>query len=196
MRKAAENSVRDPARNLENRRVRDCARNSLRYGAPMRSAIFLLALLVSTLGAGAAELLPIEKEVAEIAKSGKVTVVHFWAPWCANCRTELKEGWGNFITRNRDANVVFITTWPGDDDDGRSILERYGVGAQKNFRLFMHPNTSRNDRDKVSSFLGLPVTWVPATWIFRDGKLRYALNYGELRFPVLQQFVDDATPAK
>jgi hypothetical protein len=40
--------------------------------------------------------------------------------------------------------------------------------------------------------MGLPVTWVPTTWVFREGRLRVAFNYGEIRFPVLQQLVDDA----
>ena len=35
-------------------------------------------------------------------------------------------------------------------------------------------------------------TWIPTTWIYRDGQLRAALNYGEVRFPLLQQLVDDA----
>jgi hypothetical protein len=43
----------------------------------------------------------------------------------------------------------------------------------------------------MSRFLGLPVTWLPTTWIFRDGKLRYAFNYGELRFPIVQQLIRD-----
>ncbi len=40
--------------------------------------------------------------------------------------------------------------------------------------------------------MDLPLTWVPTTWIFRDGRLRYALNYGEVRFPLLQQLIRDA----
>jgi hypothetical protein len=28
--------------------------------------------------------------------------------------------------------------------------------------------------------------------VYRDGKLRYALNYGEIRFEMLQQMVKDA----
>jgi hypothetical protein len=46
----------------------------------------------------------------------------------------------------------------------------------------------------MTTFLGQPMGWIPATWIYRDGKVRYALNYGEIRFPILQQLVDDAQP--
>jgi hypothetical protein len=38
----------------------------------------------------------------------------------------------------------------------------------------------------------LPVSWIPTTWIFKAGDLRYALNYGEIRFPILQQLVADS----
>jgi hypothetical protein len=34
---------------------------------------------------------------------------------------------------------------------------------------------------------------VPTTWVFKDGMLHYALNYGEVRFPILQQLVNDAS---
>jgi hypothetical protein len=49
--------------------------------------------------------------------------------------------------------------------------------------------------DRLNTFLGLPVTWIPTTWVFRDGKLRVAFNYGEIRFPVLQQMIADAQRA-
>jgi len=45
----------------------------------------------------------------------------------------------------------------------------------------------------MKTFMGLPVTWIPTTWVFKDGELRYALNYGELRFDMLQQLVRDST---
>jgi hypothetical protein len=38
----------------------------------------------------------------------------------------------------------------------------------------------------------LPLSWIPSTWIYKGGDLRYALNYGEVRFPVLQQFLTDS----
>jgi thiol-disulfide isomerase/thioredoxin len=156
-------------------------------------AVLSLVLAVVASGVSAAERLPVEQQVAEIVTSSKPTVVHFWAPWCPNCYAELKnKGWSNFIDANPNVNFVFVTTWSGDSGDGRAELEKRGIGTQKNFQLVMHPNTSRKDGEKMESFLGMPMLWLPATWVFRDGKLRYALNYGEVRFPILQQLVKDA----
>ncbi len=156
-----------------------------------------LLLILFSLGfltaSNAADPLPIEQQVAEITKSSKATVVHFWAPWCPNCYGELKnKGWSTFINANPEVNFVFVTSWTGDNGDGRAMLEKLGVGPQKNFQLFLHPNPSRREEDKMTSFLGMPTLWLPATWVFRDGRLRYALNYGEVRFPILQQLVKDA----
>lgn len=158
----------------------------------MRLFSLWLAIAACAVAARAAELLPIEQQVAEAIQGPKTTVVHFWAPWCPNCYAELKNaGWKTFIEANRDVTFIFVTTWTGDQGDGRAMLEKLGVGPQKNFQLLLHPNTSRRDSEKVRSFLGLPLTWLPATWVFREGQLRYALNYGEVRFPVLQQLLKD-----
>ncbi|MGA2691977.1 MAG: TlpA disulfide reductase family protein [Opitutaceae bacterium] len=133
-----------------------------------------------------------EGRLSEATASAKVTVVHLWAPWCPNCRAELADGgWSRFIAANPGVNFVFVTTW--NPTDGRDVLERNGVGDQKNFQLLLHPNGSRKKGEKVTQLLGLPVSWIPTTWIFRDGKLRYAMNYGELRFPMLQQLVADSS---
>ena len=48
---------------------------------------------------------------------------------------------------------------------------------------------------RIEYFMDLPISWVPTTWVFRDGKLRYAINYGEVRFPVLQQMIADKASA-
>ena len=151
------------------------------------------ALLISVACGRAAEWLPIERQVAEAVKSSKITVVHFWAPWCPNCRAELKSGWSTFIESNSGVNFIFVTVWRDNEGDGREGLMKYGVGGQKNFQLLMHPNASIRPSDKMTSFMGLPVVWLPATWVFRDGKLRYALNYGELRFAILQQLIRDSS---
>ena len=41
----------------------------------------------------------------------------------------------------------------------------------------------------------MPLSWIPTTWVYKGGDLRYALNYGEVRFPVLQQFLEDSSPS-
>jgi hypothetical protein len=114
-----------------------------------------LGLAFAMARATTTDLLPIEKQVAEITKSSKATVVHFWAPWCPNCYGELKKkGWSTFIDANPNVNFVFVTSWTGDNGDGRAMLEKLGVGPQKNFQLFLHPNPSRREEDKMTSFLG------------------------------------------
>lgn len=159
----------------------------------MRLLFVLLVLWVAPLAARAAELLPIEQQVTEATKSKKVTVVHLWATWCANCAAEHRAGgWRKFIEDNPEVDVIFVTV--RDENDGRKALAKYGIGAQKNFSHFQHPNPSRDPATEMTSFLGQRVGWIPVTWIFRDGRLRYALNYGQIRFPVLQQLVEDAQP--
>jgi len=159
----------------------------------MKKLLWLAALAWSVLLRGAeAPMDPLEQEVAAIAAGAQVTVIHFWAPWCPNCRAEMTpDGWARFIAANPDAKFVFINIWhKGQDPTPR--LEAAGLGAQGNLILRTHPNPSRVAAERMNSFLGLPLTWIPSTWVYRDGKLRVAFNYGEIRFPVLQQMMDDA----
>lgn len=135
---------------------------------------------------------PLEREVAELVARDQVTVVHFWAPWCGNCKREMRpEGWAKFVESNPAVTVVFLNIWHGGMDPAPG-LKAGGLGAQTNFIARTHPNPSRKKGEQLARFLDLPVGWVPTTWVFRAGKQRYALNYGEVRFDVLQQMVEDA----
>lgn len=135
---------------------------------------------------------PLETEVSALIAGPQVTIVHFWAPWCPNCQAEMgPDGWAKFIADNPDVKFVFLNVWHKGQDP-QPKLAAAGLGAQPNLTLLTHPNPSRLQADRVNSFLGLPLTWLPSTWIFRDGRLRYALNYGEVRFGLLQQFVNDS----
>src|SRR3954469_4516478 len=122
----------------------------------MKRFLALATLVLISAGLRAAELLPIEAQVAEAVKSSQVTVVHFWATWCPNCKAEFaNNGWSTFLASNPDVNFIFISTW--DDKAPGPTLEKYGVGAQKNLTILQHPNGSKKKDDKMSTFMGLPV---------------------------------------
>lgn len=155
-----------------------------------------LALWLCAAGAARAadEAAAIEQRVAEAVKSPGITVVHFWATWCPNCVAELAEGWRGFVEKNPGVNFIFVKAW--DEKPGGPVLAKHGLGAQKNFVAFDHPNPSRRDGEKLERFLDFPMMWVPTTWVFRNGRQRYALNYGQVRFSILQQMIDDAPAGK
>lgn len=153
----------------------------------------ILALLVAVGSSVRAQeaAVAMEQQVAAITAGAQVTIVHFWAPWCANCKAEMQPaGWAKFIAANPEVQFVFLNIMHRGQDPSL-VLKAGELGGQPNLRLLTHPNPSSKADDKLKQFLGLPITWIPTTWIFRDGKLRFALNYGEARWPVLQQFVDD-----
>lgn len=158
--------------------------------------LFLLLVLAASFPLRAAEVTavptPTETQLLDSLKApGVTTVVHFWAPWCPNCRAELGAagGWGDFIRAHPETRFVFVTVWH-EGKDGRDALEKAGVAGQPNVTLLVDVNASRGE-DRTRRFLDLPMTWIPTTWVFRENKLRYALNYGEVRFPMLGQMVED-----
>lgn len=133
----------------------------------------------------------VEAKLKELVAQPGATIVHLWATWCPNCANEHKnEGWKKIIEANSQTRFVFVTFW-NDGTDGREKLAQYGLGAQPNVTILGHPGP-RKGADKATALLGVPVTWLPSTWVYDKQKLKFALNYGEIRFPILQQLLDDA----
>lgn len=150
---------------------------------------------VAAMAAEPATSADVEQQLASYVAAPQVTVVHLWAPWCGNCKNELTpEGWGKFVREHPAVKVVFLNIWHKNQDAAPKLAAaKLGAGeAPENFVALTHPNASTAREEKLTQLLGLPVSWVPTTWVFRDGKLRYALNYGEVRFDMLGQMVEDA----
>jgi thiol-disulfide isomerase/thioredoxin len=133
---------------------------------------------------------PGEQQVIDAIKSPDLSVVHLWAPWCSNCQAELKSGgWLKMVKDNPQVKFYFVSVWNGGED-GRAMLTRFQIADQSNVRIVADPGPRTGN--KITQFAGLPLSWIPTTWIYKGGDLRYALNYGEVRFPVLQQFLADS----
>lgn len=131
-----------------------------------------------------------QQQVTEAIKAPNVSVVHLWATWCSNCQAELKSGgWEKIIKANPNVKFYFVSVWD-KGNDGRALLAKYRIAAQPNVTILADPGP--RGADHIKQFAGLPISWIPTTWIFKGGNLFYAMNYGELHFPVLQQFIEDS----
>ena len=131
-----------------------------------------------------------EQQVAEATKAPGLTVVHLWAPWCSNCQAELKSGgWTKIVQDNADVKFYFVSVW-NSGEDGRAMLAKYQIAQQPNVTIVA--DDGPRGAGHIKQFAGLPLSWIPTTWIFKGGDLRYALNYGEVRFQMLQQLISDS----
>jgi thiol-disulfide isomerase/thioredoxin len=130
-----------------------------------------------------------QQKVVDAIKSPDLTVVHLWAPWCSNCQAELKSGgWLTIIKDNPRVKFYFVSVWNAGED-GREMLKKFEIADQSNVTILADPGPRGSNH--IKQFASLPLSWIPTTWIFKGGDLRYAMNYGEMRFPVLQQFLED-----
>ena len=131
-----------------------------------------------------------EARVREIVAQDGVHVVHFWAPWCDNSTAELGGGWYEVVERHPDVSFTFVTVW-NDGEVGEAALTRYAIPARVE-RLVV-PGVQPPRGERRMAFLGMPVSWIPTTWVFnRNGQLATAFNYGEATPEQLDAAIDGA----
>lgn len=137
-----------------------------------------------------AEPSPAEQKLLEGIKSKDLSVVHLWAPWCSNCQAELKDGgWLKVVKDNPQVHFYFVSVWNGGED-GRAMLKKFDLADQPNLTILADPGP--RGKDHIKQFAGMPLSWIPTTRVYKGGDLRYAMDYGEVRFPILQQFLEDS----
>lgn len=139
------------------------------------------------------------RTATELAVAGTISrpgvhVVHLWAPWCGNSKAELEGGLYEVVGAHPDVSFSFVTIWT-DGRDGADRLSRSGIEPSEHVAVYGQPDRGPSaDRDlRRRTFLGLPLTWTPTTWVFnREGKLAYAFNYGEVSNEMLTAAIADA----
>lgn len=132
---------------------------------------------------------PVDKALSATIHRDGVHVVHFWAPWCDNSLHEL-EDWARIPEIHPDVSVTFVTVWNGGEI-GTEALEAHGVPERVTRLVIPGPKPEKEDRHLT--ILGLPVTWIPTTWVFnRNGMLAYAFSYGEMTFDQLNEAIQGA----
>ena len=134
-----------------------------------------------------------EQQVRDLLAEDGVYVVHFWAPWCHNSMSEFGEGvWNEIIEQNEDVTFIFVTVF-SDGSLSQWMLTQHEIPDR--VHTFAQPDhgRSRVKANRRKTFLGLPLTWTPTTWIFnRNGKLAFAVNYGEVRPALMGTLFDNA----
>lgn len=131
-----------------------------------------------------------EAHVQEVIQTDGLHVVHFWAPWCSNSERELAHGWADLVEDNPAVTFTFVTVW-NDGDTGASLLDEYNIPNRVTEVTQPDLGPSDDTDQRRRSFLGLPVTWIPSTWIFhQNGELAFAMNYGEMKMETLQTLID------
>lgn len=135
-----------------------------------------------------------ERAVATAVARGGIQVVVFWADWCGNSISQLERGLADAIAKHEDVGFTFVSLW-ASGASGLDTLRAYGIPERA--EVVAQPGVGQDAPKEYrdTQFLGLPVTWIPTTWVFREGRLAYAFNYGEVTREQLDTAIEGAKSA-
>src|SRR5689334_2985709 len=128
-------------------------------------ALYIVLALASLLAVSGLRAAPsaAEQKVVDGIKSPDLSVVHLWAPWCSNCQAELKSGgWAKTVQENPQVHFYFVSIWDSGDD-GKTMLEKFRLASLPNVTILADPGP--RGEGKLRQFAGMPVSWIPTTWI-------------------------------
>lgn len=101
----------------------------------------------------------------EAIEKGKVTLISFWATWCAPCKKEIKniklkmDGW----KKEADFNYVTISI---DESKAEGLVRTYAMSQGWNFPFYIDPNS---DLKRSLNFQNVPFTVI----VDKNGKVVY-----------------------
>lgn len=101
--------------------------------------------------------------VGDLGKSGKVTVISFWATWCTPCKKELT----NMIDMASDwkeKNVADVVAISIDDSRQKAKIKTYVDGAKWPYMVLLDQN---QEVKRALNFQSVPFTII----IDKDGKI-------------------------
>lgn len=117
-------------------------------------------------------------------------VVHFWGPRCSSSPNELDNGWKTLVADNPNVTFTFVSAC-NDNENGAALLDDYALPNRVADVTQPDLGPSGNEASRRHSFLSLPVTRIPSTWIFhRNGELAFAMNYGTMEMDTIQSLLD------
>jgi hypothetical protein len=120
-----------------------------------------------------------ERAVLDRISGEGLHVVQLWAPWCSNSIAPLERGWSGLVERQPEVAFTFVTVWNGGAS-GAEELARLGLAERVTEVTAPETGTREDKPGRQRHFLGLPLTWIPTTWVFRPGgELAFAFHYGE-----------------
>jgi thiol-disulfide isomerase/thioredoxin len=123
-----------------------------------------------------------DSQVANLANSGDLVIVNFWATWCAPCVEELPI----FVKLQNEFKNVQVIGVSMDELDQESKIDEFLKKHPVNYRVALWTG---NDFEKMVN--SIDPEWngpIPATFIFKNGKRIYSkigqITEAELR-PIL-----------
>jgi hypothetical protein len=94
------------------------------------------------------------------------------------------------VDAHPDASFTFVTIW-NDGEVGEDALTRFAI-PDRVVRLAVD-GARPLAADRRMTFLDLPVSWIPTTWVFnRGGLLATAFNHGEATPAQLNEAIEAA----